>query len=179
MKLQTLSIKQDAHIYMLLKGCSSDKSCYSLESVQDTEPDLFFNGFKPSYGVHLNGFLTFDTMAKIVDYLRSASKGDDIENFVERMYKLYPSKCPMRNIYLGKTNKDKDRIRKLLKTYSEEEIEKVIRKEIEEKYGKHYMQNFSTFLNNFPDPNSLFSEPQQEEISTPKDDLIINGQIYR
>ena len=35
-----------------------------------------------------------------------------------------------------------------------DEIERVFKHEIEEKYEKQYMQNFSTFLNNFPDPNA-------------------------
>ena len=77
------------------------------------------------------------------------------DEFVERMYSLYPSRCPKRATSLGKTKKDKDRIRKLLKCYSMEEIERVFKHEIEEKYEKQYMQNFSTFLNNFPDPNAL------------------------
>ena len=77
------------------------------------------------------------------------------DEFVERMYSLYPSRCPKRATSLGKTKKDKERIRKLLKYYSMEEIERVFKHEIEEKYEKQYMQNFSTFLNNFPDPNSL------------------------
>ena len=80
------------------------------------------------------------------------------DEFVDKVYAMYPSKCPVRNTYLGKCAKDKDRIRKLLKIYSKEDIEKVVKKEIEEKYGKCYMQNFSTFLNNFPDPNSLFGD---------------------
>lgn len=91
-------------------------------------------------------------------------KSSNVENeFVEKIYKLYPTKCPVRKTSLGKTSKDKDRIRKLLKSYSMEIIERVVKAEIEEKYGKHYMQNFSTFLNNFPDPNSLFGEESSED----------------
>jgi hypothetical protein len=80
-------------------------------------------------------------------------KEDD--EFVERMYQMYPSKCPVRGTSLGKCSKDKERIRKLLKTYSKEDIEKVFKMEIGNKYGKTYMQNFSTFLNNFPDPKEI------------------------
>ena len=47
----------------------------------------------------------------------------DVEEFIERMYALYPAKCPKRGTSLGKSYKDKDRIRKLLKRYSFEEIE--------------------------------------------------------
>ena len=109
------------------------------------------------------------------------------DEFVERMYSLYPSRCPKRATSLGKTKKDKDRIRKLLKCYSMEEIERVFKHEIEEKYEKQYMQNFSTFLNNFPDPNTLdngnlFSALVTEEPNAYKGfngSMNIGGQIYR
>ena len=42
----------------------------------------------------------------------------DVEEFIDRMYALYPAKCPKRGTSLGKSYKDKDRIRKLLKRYS-------------------------------------------------------------
>lgn len=102
---------------------------------------------------------------------------EDTSEFVERIYSLYPSKCPMRGTSLGKCKKDKERIKKLLKDYTEEQIEYIVKKEVEDKYGKNYMQNFSTFLNNFPDPSCV-----EVPVSTPtesKDTICINGQIYR
>ena len=106
------------------------------------------------------------------------------DEFVERMYSLYPSRCPKRATSLGKTKKDKERIRKLLKCYSMDEIESVFKHEIEEKYDKQYMQNFSTFLNNFPDPNALECETLFSNVETPSEEsrcnnLIINGILYR
>ena len=109
------------------------------------------------------------------------------DEFIERMYSLYPSRCPKRATSLGKTKKDKDRIRKLLKCYSMEEIERVFKHEIDEKYEKQYMQNFSTFLNNFPDPNALdngnlFGVLVTEEQNPYKQfngSINIGGQIYR
>ena len=106
------------------------------------------------------------------------------DEFVERMYSLYPSRCPKRATSLGKTKKDKERIRKLLKCYSMDEIERVFKHEIEEKYEKQYMQNFSTFLNNFPDPNALECETLFSNVETPSEEsrcnnLIINGILYR
>ena len=89
---------------------------------------------------------------------KSFSKKDasaDVDEFVDRMYALYPAKCPKRGTYLGKSQKDKVKIKSLLKTYSESDIEFVIRWEIEQKYNKAYMLNFSTFLNNFPDPTQI------------------------
>lgn len=108
-------------------------------------------------------------------------KKDETE-FIDRMYALYPAKCPKRGTTTGKSHKDKQRIKKLLKTYTMEEIEKVFQHEIEEKFGKQYLQNFSTFLNNFPDPNaleqvSLFYHERLSESNG--DSLVINGQIYR
>ena len=101
--------------------------------------------------------------------------------FIDRMYAKYPSRCPVRNISTGKSMKDKQRIKKLLKTYSMKDIERVIDKEIEVKYGKYRMQNFSTFLNNFPDPNSLFDDKASGNVNemSSNDGIVVNGQIYR
>lgn len=102
---------------------------------------------------------------------------EDTSEFVERIYAAYPSKCPMRGTSLGKCKKDKERIKKLLKEYTEEQIEYIVKKEVEDKYGKNYMQNFSTFLNNFPDPSCV-----EVPVSTPtesKGEVIINGTKYR
>lgn len=106
-----------------------------------------------------------------------SKKKDECSEFVDYIYSLYPTKCPCRNKSLGKSIKDKGRIKQLLKEYTMEEIEFVVRAEIEEKYGKAYMQNFSTFLNNFPDPSCV-----EVPVSTPtesKGEVIINGTKYR
>ena len=100
---------------------------------------------------------------------KSFSKKDanaDVNEFVDRMYALYPAKCPKRGTSLGKSEKDKGRIKSLLKTYSESDIEFVIRWEVEQKYGKSYMLNFSTFLNNFPDPTQIDGYNELKGIST-------------
>ena len=102
---------------------------------------------------------------------------EDTSEFVERIYKMYPTTCPMRGTSLGKCKKDKERIKKLLKDYTEEQIEYIVKKEVEDKYGKAYMQNFSTFLNNFPDPSCIeVVTPQPKEN---KGEVIINGTKYR
>ena len=100
---------------------------------------------------------------------KSFSKKDanaDVNEFVDRMYALYPAKCPKRGTSLGKSEKDKGRIKSLLKTYSESDIEFVFRREIEQKYGKSYMLNFQTFLNNFPDPTQIEGYNELKGIST-------------
>ena len=91
---------------------------------------------------------------------------NDVDEFVDRMYALYPAKCPKRGAYLGKSQKDKVKIKSLLKTYSESDIEFVIRWEIAQKYNKAYMLNFSTFLNNFPDPTQIEGYNELKNTST-------------
>lgn len=113
---------------------------------------------------------------------KSSSK-KDIDDFVDAIYKMYPTKCPKRNTSLGKCSKDKERIRRLLRTYTMEQIAAVVKYEIDTKYGKEWMQNFSTFLNNFPDPDSIDelnkSRSADEQKSNDDDRLIINGVEYR
>lgn len=96
-----------------------------------------------------------DNKERIDKSIPKKKADNDVDEFVDRMYALYPAKCPKRGAYLGKSQKDKAKIKSLLKTYSESDIEFVIRWEIAQKYNKAYMLNFSTFLNNFPDPTQI------------------------
>ena len=102
-----------------------------------------------------------------------------IDDFVDKIYKLYPTTCPMRNSPLGKSSKDKERIRRLLKSYSMADIERVVRNEVETKFGKAYMQNFATFLNNFPDPTLIGDGKNSGGESGESKKVIINGVEYR
>lgn len=104
-------------------------------------------------------------------------KDDGVNEFVDRMYALYPTKCPKRNTSLGKSMKDKARIKALLKTYTKEQIEQVIRNEVDSNYGINYMKNFSTFLNNFPEPYKESESPITQ--TTSSDKLIIGGVEYK
>ena len=139
----------------------------------DNQPQLNIEEIKETFNI------------KEIEDKSSTKKEED--EFIERMYSSYPTRCPKRNASLGKTRKDKERIRKLLKVYSMDEIERVFKHEIEEKYEKQYMQNFSTFLNNFPDPNALdngrlFGVLVTEEPNAYKSfngSINIGGQIYR
>ena len=110
-----------------------------------------------------------------------ANSESEDDKFVERMYAMYPTKCPIKNRSLGKSTKDKDRIRKLMKTYSKDEIEFVISNEVNQKFNKAWMSNFSTFLNNFPDPtqidcgeHSIFGKDTEDN-----NKVIISGVEYR
>lgn len=110
---------------------------------------------------------------KEIEDKSSTKKKKEYDEFVERMYALYPTKCPIRGATLGKSYKDKERILKLLRQYTEDEIESVFKNEIEEKYGKHYMQNFSTFLNNFPDPNCSQFVFKEQQVSSDVDEVML------
>lgn len=99
---------------------------------------------------------------------------DDVNDFVDKMYSIYPATCPKRNTSTGKSRKDKERIRRLLRTYTREQIEQVIRAEVDNNYGVNYMKNFSTFLNNFPEPPT-----ETPKVETKVNELIINGVRYQ
>ena len=154
-----------------LKDLSTVVNCHSIDSMLNL----------PDYVIAEYLFDSIKALAKLNNVKDDSTAEVD---FIERMYAMYPNKCPKRGTSLGKSRKDKERIRKLLKTYSMDEIESVFKREIEEKYDKHYMQNLSTFLNNFPDPHSeqgcLFVGADVG-IGTDKTDehLFINGVIYR
>lgn len=82
------------------------------------------------------------------------------ENIIE-IYKTYPSNCLVKKTRsLGKCEKNKEQIKKLLQTKSKDEIINII-----ETYKKNcvlsetYMKNFGTFLNNMPD----YSEEEQSK----------------
>ena len=99
--------------------------------------------------------------AKQKEYIQT-SKQVNIEQLnIDEIYKLYPSKCVVQNRSLGKTSKNKDQIKKLLKDRPVEELTSIINRYISEcKKDQVYMMNFKTFLNNLPDYSS---EPIKEE----------------
>lgn len=111
---------------------------------------------------------------------KDSKEKENEQDFIDKIYKMYPAKCPIRNTSLGKCSKDKVRIKSLLKLYTKDEIEKVVRHEVDEKYDKSPMKNFSTFLNNFPDPESLFSENKGGSLAYPKniDDVKDDDVMY-
>jgi len=83
---------------------------------------------------------------------------------IDKIYNIYPAKCPFRNVSTGKTKKNKDKIKTLLNDYSVDELETTIKTYIAEcVQSKTYLKNFSTFLNNLPD----YSQSEQEIKTTP------------
>ena len=71
---------------------------------------------------------------------------------VNRLYALYPSKCPVSGRATGKSHKDKEILTRLLREHSEEEISDTIKRYVKDSTEqKSYIKNFSTFLHNLPD----------------------------
>lgn len=80
----------------------------------------------------------------------------------EEIYKLYPTTCLNTGRRTGKSTKDKEKIIRLLKTHTKEELKFTIQKYIYLSIrDKTYMMNFSTFLNHLPDYSDL-TETEKE-----------------
>lgn len=98
--------------------------------------------------------------------LKSIEDGDGNENGnkdvdVDRVYSKYPTKCPIKNRSTGKGKADKDKITRLFKTHSADDLILTIDSYITDcKNSGAYMKNFSTFLNNLPE---IKSEPVKEQ----------------
>lgn len=134
-------------------------------------------------GVRKNAFQTVLRSAKnaecALQKMQSKDEGDhilllnktinkELKESVERIYKLYPSKCPIQNRSTGKCSKDKGRIARLLKTHSEEELTRIIQVTVENwTQSKTWFKNFSTFLNNLPDIEELDNNMEPDIFNQP------------
>lgn len=89
---------------------------------------------------------------------------DDKAGAVNRLYALYPTKCPVSGRATGKSSKDKHKLEILLRTNTEEKLAGIIKRYIKESTEQQsYVKNFATFLNNLPDYDS---KPVQEDGKT-------------
>ena len=84
---------------------------------------------------------------------------------VNRIYSLYPTKCPVSGRPTGKSSKDKVKIEILLRKRAEEEIASIIERYLSESTShQSYIKNFSTFLNNIPDyTENVIGEPPKPD----------------
>lgn len=89
----------------------------------------------------------------IEDNIDKKDTKKDFSEDVEEIYKLYPAKCPIGKRSTGKTKKNKDKIKGLLKKdYTFDQLSSIIKRYIKEcMQTDTYIKNFSTFLNNIPD----------------------------
>lgn len=138
-----------------INNIASD-GCRLVSFVHLTHPDVF------QYA--------FEVEVKEERVRRDKEVIDEEEAFVEEIYKMYPTKCPKRNKPLGKCEKNRAQIRTLMKRYTKEQIRSVVEHELSEKLGKDYLKNFTTFLNQFPDPEMLDNAEQSKiDLFTQKD----------
>lgn len=126
-------------------------------------------------------------------------RGEDIEkpifsDDVNFLYSLYPTKCPTKGNSLGKGEKNKKQLEKLLKTKTKEELKEVIEFYVEDcKKTKTYLKNFQTFLNNLPEvvkeepviywrndhePNDIYHETKLSDMHRYFDDYKNNPRCY-
>jgi len=84
------------------------------------------------------------------------------EEDVLAIYAAYPTRDPSnKNRSLGKCDKDKQRIRLLLRKYTKDQLLEAINAEIMENVSNgKWLRNFSTFLNNIPD---VEGDPEKKE----------------
>ncbi len=76
----------------------------------------------------------------------------NISEDINRVYSAYPSKCVVQGRSTGKSSKDKEKIKSLLKTHSVDDLISRINTYISDcRKSATYMKNFGTFLNNLPD----------------------------
>lgn len=95
---------------------------------------------------------------------------------VERLYAIYPASCPKRGMSTNKSWKEKEKLKRLLKEYPLTVIEQKLKAYVEENYGKHYMLNFSTFLNRIADmPSTVTTSINPPQITPTKKSTPVSG----
>ena len=124
---------------------------------------------------HLEGLPADEILAAVMDATAPKEKSESQKpdpDVVERIYKLYPTKCPVSGRPLGKCSKNKKQIETLLKTRTPEDIELTMRDYIVDcKNHNTYLKNFSTLLNQFPDKKEQpkpTPQPKKPEIPSPE-----------
>lgn len=125
---------------------------------------------------HLEGLPADEILAAVMDATAPKEKAESPRpdpEVVERIYKVYPTKCPVSGRPLGKCSKNKKQIETLLKTRTPEDIELTIREYIVEcKNHGVYLKNFGTLLGQFPDkkpaPQAQPTPPPAPEKASPE-----------
>ena len=91
---------------------------------------------------------------------------------VEMVYQAYPGKCPVRGAATGKTSKNKDQIKRLLKDHSVSDLLYTIERYVDDCIQNQvYMKNFGTFLNQLPDfsEDDIFSTSTKPDARKPQE----------
>jgi len=87
------------------------------------------------------------------------------KNDIEEIYQKYPTRCIISGRSTNKNQKNKDKIKLILKSKKPEELIKDIELFLEDrKKTNTYLPDFSKFLNNIPDPELYNSTPEVANI---------------
>lgn len=98
---------------------------------------------------------------KPTDNKPNKNPNNTIENHVELIYELYPSTCYTKGSSTGKGSKNKEKIRSLIKQNGHEWLRLRVESYLVScKQNKVYLKNFTTFLNNIPEPTEV--KPQHK-----------------
>lgn len=125
----------------------------------DSDSHALYIGNKEEYN-------TSDT--KVSSYSIQENK-KEIREAAERLYSMYPSRCPVSRRATGKSSKDKERLERLLKAHTEEELAYKIKRYVKECTEQDsYIKNFATFLNNLPDYSDTTNETTTKTEQQPK-----------
>ncbi|MGL5790078.1 MAG: DUF4373 domain-containing protein [Bacteroidales bacterium] len=187
-------LKNSTNAQQMLNKCSTNveqmpNKCLTIIEDNRIEYDITEDNIEDSenrsnkvYLQSSEGEIYFPNANKKKDTIVSKESDlDDLNSKAEELYKMYPSKCPKRNTSLGKSSNDKKKLVKLMKCKDTpyEMIKFTIQAEIDEKHGKQYMSNFSTFLNNLPDYGYQESNVKEQEKQPAKNEVVFNGKVYR
>jgi predicted phage replisome organizer len=83
---------------------------------------------------------------------KEKNKKEELEESIDNIYKLYPQRCPFKNRPLKSKEKNKKKIKSLLKEKTEEELYNIITGYLDNcKKTKTFLKDFSTLLNNLPE----------------------------
>lgn len=130
----------------------------------------------------LKGSIQDTPQPKLKEVKRNKEKEKEvninIENEVNEIYEIYPSKCPFRNSSTGKSAKNKKQIEKLIKDNSFENIKQRLKQYIQDCINSTtFLKNFGTILNQLPEASefeAITETPVNDEtivVYTNQDDI--------
>lgn len=93
----------------------------------------------------------------------------------DKIYSLYPAKCPFRGASLGKCSKNKVKIDSLIRSNSYSSVFSAVSSYLSDcKQHKVYLKNFTTLLNGLEIDKVLLVKPNNDEVS-----YLINGMVKK
>lgn len=126
-------------------------------------------------GIKVDSYISYNDLAKIVDYLRTSDKKDELFEECWKAYRRKGVKKPAKEQWKKLSDKEKELVLPHIKAYvSTREVQ--FQKDFE-RYLRDKLFNEVVYGNNkiVYDPSSCVDTTLQCE----NDNLVINGQIYR